>query len=418
MTEALAALFWGIVSFSILIVIHEGGHFLAARAFGVHVHEFMIGLPGPAIRFRGRKTVYGITAVPLGGYVRIAGMEPGQEDPLLGDALAVVVTQGTVTPFDVARALAIPESRAEELLTTLVDWHALERDEGDEHVFRSRLDAGAADPETLLQQARSATFRGLSVPRRIAVLAMGALFNLLAAILVFTIVLAAFGTIRETGRVGAVGEGTPAARAGITVGDRIRAVESIPTPDFHHLVTTVARFEPGDTVTVTVERGDRTLQRTVTLARNPGTGRALLGVSPQIEPVRLSVLEAFFTSFTFIGLTFEAIAGFFRPETFSATVALSSSVIGASVAAADAARAGVLDYAGLVAALSLSLGAINLVPIPPLDGGKIALEVIEWLRGRPLSRRFSLALSAAGALVLFALIGYLMYADIAKLSGS
>ena len=72
----------------ILVVIHEGGHFLAARVFGVKVHEFMIGLPGPAFRFQGKRTTYGVTAIPLGGYVRIAGMEPGPEDPLLGPALA------------------------------------------------------------------------------------------------------------------------------------------------------------------------------------------------------------------------------------------------------------------------------------------------------------------------------------------
>ena len=76
MTTVLADIFWFIVTFSILVVLHEGGHFLVARAFGVYVHEFMIGLPGPALRFHGKKTDYGITAVPLGGYVRISGMEP------------------------------------------------------------------------------------------------------------------------------------------------------------------------------------------------------------------------------------------------------------------------------------------------------------------------------------------------------
>ena len=81
MLSAVSALFWFIVTFSILVVLHEGGHFLVARSFGVHVHEFMIGLPGPAIRFHGKKTDYGITAVPLGGYVRITGMNPHEEIP-------------------------------------------------------------------------------------------------------------------------------------------------------------------------------------------------------------------------------------------------------------------------------------------------------------------------------------------------
>jgi regulator of sigma E protease len=111
-----------------------------------------------------------------------------------------------------------------------------------------------------------------------------------------------------------------------------------------------------------------------------------------------------------------AIAGFFNPATFQVSVDQSASVIGASVIAANAAREGALSYAGLVAALSLSLGAINILPIPPLDGGKIAVELFEKLRGRPLSRRVSLSLSVIGALMLFSLIGYLMYADIARLT--
>ena len=56
MPTGMAAIFWGVVTFSLLVVIHEGGHFLAARAFKVKVHEFMIGLPGPGLRVRSRKS--------------------------------------------------------------------------------------------------------------------------------------------------------------------------------------------------------------------------------------------------------------------------------------------------------------------------------------------------------------------------
>ena len=82
------------------------------------------------------------------------------------------------------------------------------------------------------------------------------------------------------------------------------------------------------------------------------------------------MLQAALLSFTYIGMTFEAIAGFFNPQTFQASVSGASSVIGASYYASEAARAGALDYAGLVAVLSLSLGVINIFPIPPLDGGR------------------------------------------------
>jgi regulator of sigma E protease len=113
-------------------------------------------------------------------------------------------------------------------------------------------------------------------------------------------------------------------------------------------------------------------------------------------------------------MVFQAIGGFFRPSTFQSSINGSMSVVGASVEVARAAEAGPMYYAFIVALLSLSLGVINVLPIPPLDGGKIAMEIIERIVGKPLPRNVSLSISAAGALMLFGLIGYLMYADIAR----
>lgn len=419
MTEGLSALFWGVVAFSLLIVIHEGGHFLAARLFGVKVHEFMVGLPGPALRIHAPKTTYGITAVPLGGYVRIAGMEPGPEDPLLAPVLAAVTRLGTANAFDIATELGIDEKAADALLLTLADWDAVEPVKGDEYTYRSRFEPSRADEATaLLDRARRSTYRGLSTGKRIALLAMGVLFNLIAAVLVFTVVLTAYGTYEDTGRVSVVSQGSAAEQAGVKPGDRILSIDGKATPDFQTLMMTVARFEPGEIVDFTYEHEGSIVSRRATLTQNTQTKRALLGVSPEIRAVKPNVFEAFLLSFGYIGATFTAIAGFFNPQTFQASVSLSSSVIGASVEAARAAEAGPISFAGLVAALSLSLGAINILPIPPLDGGKVALEIVEKLRGRPLSRNVSLGLSAAGALLLFALIGYLMYADISKIVSS
>ena len=71
-----------------LVFIHEGGHYLAARAFGVRVTEFMLGLPGPSVGFTRGGTRFGVTAVPLGGYAKVCGMEPGEMSPHLQPVLA------------------------------------------------------------------------------------------------------------------------------------------------------------------------------------------------------------------------------------------------------------------------------------------------------------------------------------------
>ena len=89
----------------------------------------------------------------------------------------------------------------------------------------------------------------------------------------------------------------------------------------------------------------------------------------------MPVGEAIKNSFMWIGLVFKAIAGFFNPATFQTSVSQSSSVVGISVEVSRAVKSGPIDYAFIVALLSLSLGVMNILPIPPLDGGKIALEI-------------------------------------------
>lgn len=415
MPDGLSALFWGILTFSLLVVIHEGGHFAAARFFGIKVHEFMIGLPGPALRFHGKKTTYGITAFPLGGYVRIAGMEPGPEEPLLASALATVSKLEDADANDLVLSLGIEEAEADRLLVTLADWDAIEPLDSDHYRYRSRYDASEAEhPEALLDRARSVTYRSLSTWKRIVVLSSGVLMNLMTAILVFTVVLTAWGFYEPTLDVAEVGKGSAAADAGIAAGDRIISLGGSRMSEWNDVMATVSRYEPGDRVAVVVERDGEELSLNAELGHREGTDQPLLGVSPDSRHVRLGPLAALAQSISYIGLTFVAIAGFFNPETFQASISGSSSVIGASYIAAEAAESSPIDYASIVALLSLSLGVINVLPIPPLDGGKIVVEIIERVAKRPLPRRLSIGLSAAGALMLFALIGYLMYADVVR----
>lgn len=414
MSDGIAALFWGIITFSILIVIHEGGHFLAARAFGVKVHEFMIGLPGPAIRLHGKKTTYGITAIPLGGYVRIAGMEPGPEDPLLGPALAAVTRRGTANATELADDLGIDESHADQLLVTLGDWDAIDPVENDEYAYYSRYPAEEADDPKLLDRARAITYRALSTWKRVVVLTSGVVMNLITAILVFTIVFSLYGYYRQTMAVDQVAKDSGAAAAGIRAGDVVRAIDGVEVSRWFQLQTQIAAHDPGERITVTVERGGRTEELDAKLGKDNATGKPVLGIVSGFEYVKPTIFGALGESIANIGLVFMVLAGLFNPQTFVPTVSQSSSVIGASYMAADAARQGALAFAGLVAALSLSLGVINVFPIPPLDGGKVLVELVERLRGRPLSRNFSLGMSVAGASVLFALIGYLMYADVVR----
>ena len=125
---------------SILVFVHEGGHYLAARAFGLRVTEFMIGLPGPNIGFTWKGTRYGLTAIPLGGYAKVCGMEPGKENPHIERALAYAYTHGTIYADDLAEEIGISTDDACEVLYVLEDWGCLVGPKkSDEHnIFRTR----------------------------------------------------------------------------------------------------------------------------------------------------------------------------------------------------------------------------------------------------------------------------------------
>ncbi len=415
MPEALTTILWGVLTFSILVVLHEGGHFVAARSFGVKVHEFMVGLPGPAIRLHTKSgTAFGITAVPLGGYVRIAGMEPGPEDPLLARALQAAAVEGRIDASRLSGLVGVPMERASALLVTLADWGVLTPAEDDEVSYLSTVSATYEDDaEELLATARSVTYRALSTWKRLVVLSAGVLTNLVAAVLVFTVVLAIWGYYTSTLEIYEVQPESTAAAAGIQSGDRITVFDGEPVADWMELVMAISQREPGDSVSVGWVRNGTDMSGTGMLGASPH-GTPVLGIVAESEHVRPSPPGALLESFRLVGLVFEAIGRFFNPNTFAEAAEGARSVVGITVEVAEAARTGPLNYAWIVALLSLSLGVMNILPIPPLDGGRMLIEIVEKIAGRPLERRLAIGVSITGAMLLFTLIGVLMYADVMR----
>lgn len=414
----LDALLWGVLTFSILIVLHEGGHFLAARAFGVRVHEFMVGLPGPALSFVSKRsgTRFGVTAVPLGGYVRIAGMDYGPEDALLGRAVAVVADAGTLWVSDLASELEVDLSRASTIAVTLADWGVLETLDDDGAHLRSLVArAEGEDDAALASRTRSQTYRGLSTLQRVTLLSAGVLVNIVAAYLVLVVVIATAGDAVGTSTVAEATRG--AAAAGIVAGDRIVSVDGVEVADFEQLLAEVTSHEPGERVTVRLARDGAELDLPVELSgiTEGGETRAVMGITSKLAYGPVPLGRSFVAAGRMVLLVCMAIIAFFNPDTFQEAVSGARSVIGASEEIAKAVKAGPVDYAWLVALLSLSLGLMNVLPIPPLDGGKVLIEIVERIIGKPIRREISLAVTAVGALVLFSLIGYLMYADVARL---
>lgn len=419
MTAGFSALVWGIITLSLLVLVHEGGHYFAARAFGVRVREFMVGLPGPKLSFKRKNTLYGVTAVPLGGYVKVVGMEGDQHNPLVEPVLAYITTKQEVELEDLAKHFHLDETKMYSIVLALRDLQAVTI--GKNEPIRALYPAtDAEDPDALYARVRTDSYLTIPMWKRIAILLSGIFLNLVMAIAVFTVVFSLWGMYQDVGHVTPVPD-APADLAGIPAQARIISIDEVPVANFEELTEQIQAHEVGDTVTVVFQEpgvADSNemayVDATATLIAHPDSGLPFLGVSPYFVKVRVPFFAALGTSFEYLWLTAKAIGGLFNPASFAATVNQSSSVVGIAVIAAEAVKAGPYEYAGLIAAISLSLGLMNLLPIPPLDGGKIVLELVEKVRKKPLSLNVSLGISAVGFTLLFALMAYLVYHDFTR----
>ncbi|HIS41016.1 MAG TPA: site-2 protease family protein [Candidatus Aphodovivens avistercoris] len=329
-----------------LVFIHEGGHFLAARAFGVRVTEFMLGLPGPNIGFTAGGTKFGVTPFLLGGYARVCGMEPGPMKPHLKEALAALHRRGTATMEDIAVDCGISVDESYEALEELVEWGSAmaptKKDRfntyraPEEKPSRRALRAAAAagepapaayalgearpvpDADALFESEYRQQYRSLPFWKRSVILVAGVAVNLLFAVAAFVVVFTLIGA----------------------------DVQYVDTGEVAH--------------------------------------------------VHFSPLEAIQYGFFYIGAVVQAVAGLFNPATAAATVEGSTSIVGIAVMSKSAFMAGAGSFLLFMAMISTSLGIMNLLPIPPLDGGRFVIEVFQKLTRRQVSLAVMNGLSIAG----------------------
>lgn len=338
-----------------LVFIHEGGHFLAARAFGVRVTEFMIGLPGPNIGFTWRGTKFGITAIPLGGYAAVCGMGTGEPSPYLKQVLDFMYERGTADMEDVAVALGITDDEAYQALEELCEWGSLKRPRRRDKVntyrtpaIKKRIEAGQAfksraegepDPIANLDEFFAAEkkqqYCSLPFWKRVTILLAGPVMNLLFAMIVFVIIYSCIGV-------------------------------------------------------------DLQMQ------------------SGEVVHYVLSPFDAIVAGFKYIGMVAIAILGLFNPATAADTVSNSTSIIGIAVLSKSAFEAGFLSLLSFSAVISVSLGLANMLPIPPLDGGRFVIEVYQKIRRRNISIRALNYLSIAGMCLFFAFFIFMVNQDVQR----
>lgn len=430
----ISAAFWGLVVLSILVFVHEGGHYLAARACGMRATEFFLGMPCHiklSRKSKKRGTEFGVTPLLLGGYTRICGME-GAEDELLAPCLALVQERGRVSAADVATELGIDVERSHELLATLCDWASIEPyydpergeregqrdypetfetvrrdgqlltefDRGHDFTKPETTEAGSPRPiegsaDDFLKAERSRTFLGKGFLKRTVTLLAGPLVNILLSILIVTSGLCLVGIDVANNTIEKVAEGGYADEAGVRPGDAIIAVDGRDVSDWESLKTTLREvLSEGRSFTLTVERDGTQIPLAVDIPE--GVTGAKLGIAPQTENKRYSLLESAGFALGYGKAVVQFALRLLMPQHTMEVLQGTSSVVGISAMASEAASQGAYPLILFLAFVSMSLGIMNLLPIPPLDGGKILIEVIQLVIRRPLSLRVQTIMSYIG----------------------
>ncbi|WP_194397912.1 M50 family metallopeptidase [Microbacterium atlanticum] len=411
-----------VVGLAVSIALHELGHLWPAKKFGVRVGQYMIGF-GPTLWSRRfGETEYGVKAIPLGGYISMAGMYPPSPRAARRDGRA-----------------------GGGFFATLVQ------------------DARDANDETLHGEDDTRVFYRLPVWKRVVVMLGGPVMNLLFAIVLFAILLTGIGIQTATTTVARLSEcvpaagasecaasdpAAPAATAGIRPGDTLVSIGGEPVADFSE-ASAIIRSSPGEPLVFVIERDGTEQSITITPAAvesgataadgDTTTGQVgFLGVGPVVEYVRQPIWVGPQMAIENVGAV-AAIIWQLPVKVWDTGVTLVTggerdpngplSIVGAGrlsgeVAAADSPVLNrVAGFLSLLASLNIALFVFNLIPLLPLDGGHIAVALWEGIKRtwakifrrpppKPVDATKLVPLTFAVFIALVAMGGILILADL------
>ncbi len=347
-----------IIVLGVLIFVHEFGHFITAKLFGIKVLKFALGFGPKLISKQYGETEYLICALPLGGYVKMLGEQPDEE---------VSVDQ------------------------------------------------------------RLRSFAAKAVWKRFLVVLAGPLFNLISAVIIFSMVVLITGIPHPlpSTEIGQITPGSPAEQAGFKVGDVIQAINDKPISSWEEVSETI-RNDGGKALSLTVLRDKETIWLSGTPAKSEVKNlfgevvdtRYMLGIAQkealEYTPTTIpgALMSGFEQTWFYIELTVISLWKIIQrviPATEMGGPIMIAQMAGQQM------KAGWLNLFSFMAVLSVNLGIINLFPIPVLDGGHLFFFSIEALRRKPLGLRAQERLQQVGIVLLGSLMLFVFYNDFVRI---
>jgi regulator of sigma E protease len=442
-----------IVAIAVLVAVHEFGHFWVARRLGIKVLRFSIGFGRPLWRRNGADgTEYWISAIPLGGYVKMLDEREGNVAPedlprcfnsqppsrriavlFAGPAFNFVFA---VAAYWIMFVVGVPAMKP--MIGAIEPGSTAEvagLRSGDQIVAvgdtatRTMMDAQLQLLSAMVPSGTTTLeLEGADGSRRLARIEYdgdthaltepGALFPGLGIGLWRPTIPAVIGQVLP--------EGT-ASQAGLREGDRVLSADGRPMADWNEWVEYV-RARPGETVRLVVERegASRALDLFIGAADDQGERVGRIGAAPQFSPELWDPVRTE-QRYGPVGAVGEALAETWRMTALTVTmmgrmivgqvsVKNISGPINIAQAAGFMASSGLTDFLRFLAIVSISLGIINLLPIPLLDGGQIVYQCVEIAKGSPVSDRAQIIGQQVGILLLLTLMTFAFYNDIVRLA--
>jgi regulator of sigma E protease len=441
-----------VVVIGILILVHELGHFFVARWTGVGVERFSIGFGPVLLRWRGRETEYVLSAIPMGGYVKMMG----EENPLEGGGGPVTDPAKSFSLKALwARFLIVFAGPAMNLVLAAVIFAVVLAALG-RPVWAAKIGkvtdnsaaaaAGLRLGDTIVAvDGRSVTYwedvdhavaASTGRPLELRVRRDGAELTVAVTPRRHSVPDPVFRELRDTWDIGAGPEGlpvitsvtprSPADRAKLKAGDVVVMVADQPLHSPDDLLEAI-RSRPNTAFAMTVEREGRRLTLTVTpepVKERSATGdevtvgkiQAGLGLKPdRFEPYG-PLAAAYYGTLRTWDMTVLTAKGLWKLVSRQIELSNIGGPIQIATETTRQANEGLVSVAVFVAVISVNLAVLNLLPIPMLDGGHLLFFVIEAVLGRPLSLRKREVAQQVGFVLLMVIMVFALYNDLTRLN--
>jgi len=409
--------------FSIIVIIHEFGHYYFAKKAGILVREFAIGMGPKIFQVRKGETVYTLRLLPIGGYVRMAGHDEDEQEIKPGMMISIELDKENVVQkinFDehliIENSVPFQIEEADLHRTMTLSGYFVNSEEKVNLMVSKQATIIESDGTEVVVAPIERQFNSASLWNRIKTNAAGPMNNFILSIIIFIIVgLMQGGVPSNDPVIGQVSDQSSAQEAGLQTSDKIISIDGVDIHSWDEM-TSIVRSSADKTLSMTIQRNGDTKNVSITpksVEGQNGSKIGQLGVTRTLDNSIFSILGyGFSQTISVIVLVLSALGSIF-------TKGFNLNQLGGPVAiyslTSQVAKNGFIDLLSFMGMISANLGVMNLLPIPALDGGKLVLNFIEGIRKKPLDPEKEGYLTIAGAIFLFALMLLVTWNDIMKL---